>query len=458
MDVIVKEVAAFDREVTISVPASQVDRQMDQELKRLASQVRLPGFRPGKIPKNVLESRFRDQIASAVIEQLIQESYPDALAEKELRPVDNVPKLTFEKLTRGADFTYTARIQVYPQVEPQGYSGLTLTQRNATVIDADIDEVLENIRTEHGRYEADADRQAALGDQVVLDYAGSIDGVPFEGGKADAHVLELGKGQFIAGFESQLVGSRAGETVQVRVTFPADYRATHLAGKEALFDCTIQEVRGRVLPPIDDALAELTGIKTGGLAELRVKVREGLEDQAQRESKRQLKQEMLKQLKDNNPINELPDTLLKKECQAMVAQGKQEFRSQGLDPEQLGLSDAEWEGRFEDKAKERIVLGLVMGTIAEKEQVEVDDATLEAHLDRIAATYGDQARAMKKWVQEDENRMDDFRNSAMEQQVVDWIIAHSTVTEQTCTLKQLMGKFDPGEAEKNAETSQELSD
>ena len=458
MDVIVKEVAAFDREVTISVPASRVDALIEQELKRLASQVRLPGFRPGKIPKNVLESRFRDQIANTVVEQLIQESYPDALAGKGLRPVDSVPKLTFEKLIRGADFTYTARIQVYPQVEPQGYSGLTLTQHNTTVTDADIDEVVENIRTEHGRYESDADRPAVLGDQVVLDYEGSIDGVLFEGGKADAHVLDLGKGQFIAGFEAQLVGHRAGESVSVRVTFPTDYRATHLAGKEALFDCKIQEVRGRILPPVDDALAELTGIKTGGLAALRAKICEGLQEQAQQESKRQLKQEMLGQLRDNNSIAELPDTLLKKECQAMVAQSQQEFRSRGLDPAQLGMSDAEWESRFEDKARERVVLGLVMGAIAEKEHLDVDGAALEAHLDRIAASYGDQARAMKAWVREDEDRMEGIRSSAMEQRVVDWIIAHSSVTEQACTLKQLMGKTDPEEAVKNAEVSQKLSD
>lgn len=443
MDITVKETTALGRDITICVAASQVEELLDQELGQLTGTIRLPGFRPGKIPKRVLEARFREHLAGKITEQLIKETYPKAIVDHALRPVDNDPKLNIGKVKRGLDFTYTASIEVYPNVDPQGYTALTLTRRNAVVNDADVDKAVQHIRADHSRHEADGEHKAELGDQVVLDYSGSIAGELFAGGQANNHVLKLGGGQFIPGFEEQLLGCGAGEERQVHVTFPNNYRAAQFAGKDASFECKIHEVRRRIMPPADDSLAELAGITTGGFAMLLTEIQENLQSRSELESKRQLKKVILEQLLAANATVEVPGRLLKRECQSMVAHAKQEYKNQGMDPEKLGLSDADLESGFAKAAKERLIVGMVIDAIAKKEQLTVDDATLNASLDAMTASYGENATKMKKWIRASEERLEEFRTTVLEQQVVDWISANNTVTEQTCSFDELKSKSVP---------------
>lgn len=444
MDVTVKEEAACEREVTIRVASSRVEQLMDQELGRLAGSVRLPGFRPGKIPRKLLESRFRERLASLVSEQLIQESYPKALADNGLRPVLDEPDLTLGQVARGEDFVYTARIQVYPVVEPQGYTELTLTRPVVQVTEADVDGIVEQLCTRHAHYEAEAEREAVLGDQVVLDYAGRVDDVLFPGGQAEGHVLDLGSGRFIAGFEAQLLGCKAGDAREVQVRFPDEYHAMELAGKEATFACTIQEVRQRILPPADDTLAEKLGVE-GGLTALRADIQKALENQVATEVKKRIKQSVFDQLLESNPMEALPSQLLDRQRRAMVAHTKSEYQRQGLDPDALGIADATLEARFEEPAKTQVSLGLLMGAIAKKERLRVDEHALDALLDKTVSAYGEQAERMKKWFREDENRMADLRFSALEEQTVDWIEARSQVVDQEMTFQELTGKTMPDE-------------
>lgn len=445
MNVTVKEVAALDREVTISIAASQVEKLMDQTLGRIAGTVQLPGFRPGKIPKQVLESRFRDHLSSQVIEQLVQDSYPKALADKALRPAGGRPEFTMGEVKRGEDFTYIVRLEIYPNVEPQGYTALSLTRYIVTATEADVDDVVQQIRTNHARYESDAEHKAALGDQVLLDYTGYMDGEPFAGGQANDHLLGLGQGQFIPGFEAQLVGCGVGEERQVRVHFPDTYHADHLAGKEAAFDCKIKDIRRQILPPEEDSLAELAGIKVGGIAEMRTEIQKQLQSKIESESNQKMRKAISEQLLASNATVDVPSSLLKKECQAMAARVKKEYQEQGLDPKEIGVSDAELESNCATSSKERLVLGMLMGAIAKKEQIHLDDTILNAHIDEMAKAYGEQAGEMKRWLRESEERMESFRSTLMEQQVIHWITTHNTVTEQTCTFKELMGKSVPAE-------------
>ena len=439
MDVIVKETEAFYREVTIHIDADRVDDLLDQEVARLATTVRLPGFRPGKVPKRVLETRFRDHLSGIIVEKLVQDTYLKVLTDHNPHPVDNEPQLTLNKVTRGEGFTYTAKIQVYPTVEPMGYTGLTLTHRQAVITEADVDAVVQQLRAEGARFEVEADRQAVLGDQLLLDFDGRIDGERFPGGQSTGHLLELGKKRFIDTFEEQLVGSVAGEERQVQVTFPADYQASPLAGKAATFDCTVHEVRARILPPEDDALAGLAGLKSGGLAELRAEIDQTLRGQVEKESGQQLKKAILDQLLAANPL-ELPSRLVRRESLAMVEQYKREYEKQGMKLADLGLNEEQWAAQFVEPARERVTLALVLGEIAEREKQVVDEAAVEARLEEVSAPYGERANAMKKWMRENEERMDALRASVLEQQVIDWIRLHSTLVEESCTFDELMGK------------------
>ncbi|MBF0400675.1 MAG: trigger factor [Magnetococcales bacterium] len=439
MDVIVKETALFDREVTISVPADQVDALLDQELARLATTARLPGFRPGKIKKQVLETRFRDQLSGVVLEQLIHETYPKALAQQSLQPVDHEPKLTLGKVKRGEPFSYTALFQVYPTIEPKGYTGLALTRHQVEISATDVDNVLEQVRTEQSKFVAEAGRPAVMGDQVLLDYDGSIDGERFAGGKNSNHPLELGKGQFIDGFEAQLVGCVAGDNRAVKVTFPTDYRVESLAGKEAVFDCTVHEVRVRVLPPLDDDLATLVGVKEGGLAALRAEIEQTLRNQVEEESRQRFKKALLDQLLQANPL-ELPSRLVDRECRVMASQAKREYERQGVTLADMGMDETQLAAQFVQPAQERVTLGLLLAEIAEKEKLEVNEADVAARLDEMGAAYGERAAAMKQWVRSSEERMDTLRASVLEQQVIDWIGQNSTVTDKSCTLAELMAQ------------------
>ncbi|MEO5363309.1 MAG: trigger factor [Magnetococcus sp. DMHC-8] len=443
MDVIVKETATFDREITIRIEAGRVNALLDQEVARLATTARLPGFRPGKIPKPVLETRFRDHLSGVIVEKLVQDTYLKALADHHLQPVDHEPRLTLDQVARNKDFVYTAHIQVYPTVEPQGYTGLTLTRRHAEITEADVANVLQQLRTEHARFEVEAGRQALLGDQVLLDFDGRIDGEQFPGGQGSRHTLELGKGRFIDTFEEQLVGIAAGEERQVRVTFPDDYRVTELAGKAATFDCTVHEVRARILPPEDDGLAGLAGLTSGGLAELRIEIDRTLRDQVEKESGKQLRKAILDHLLAANVL-ELPSRLVQRECRTMAEQAEQEYATQGMKLTDLGIDKAFLASQFVKPAQERITLGLVLGEIAEREQLVLDEAAVEARLEEMSLAYGDRARAMKKWVRDNEERMDSVRSAVLEQQVIDWIRHHGTVTEEICTFDALMGRSTDG--------------
>lgn len=440
MDVTIEETSAFDRVVTIEIDAKKVEQLMDQELVRVAGSVKLPGFRPGKIPKKVLESRFREHVAGSVADQLFRESYPKALEENQLRAV-NAPELDAGPITRGEPFNYKARIQIYPKVEPKGCTGLELTRKKAQVNEQDVDAVILNIRTERATFEAKPE-QASMGDQIVLDFVGSINGETFPGGSAENHQLDLGKGQFIPGFEEQLVGCVAGEKKDVQVTFPEQYQAESLAGKEALFACTIQEVRARTLPPEDDALAQAAGLRSGGLVELRTEVLKSLQSQAESESTKQIKKSILDQIIAANTMD-LPSQMVDQECQALVDQAKQEYQKQGLDLEKVGLTEAKMAESYQESAKDRVTLGLIMSALATSEKLEADEESIEAFLDEMSQAYGDQAAGMKKWVRSQKEQMASIKASVLEKKIIDWIIDHSSVTEETCTLDELMGKSNP---------------
>lgn len=438
MNVTITETTAHGREIAIQIAASQVDALLDQELNRLAGTVKLPGFRPGKIPKKVLEARFRDHLARQLTEQLIRESYAKALEENGLLPTTDQPVLTIGDLRRGHAFGYTAAIEVYPTVEPKEYTSLTLTRRTATVDEADVARVLDNLRAAHARFEAQADRKAEGGDQVVLDYVGSVDGTPFDGGQAEGHVLELGSGRFIPGFETQLVGCGAEERRQVRVTFPETYHATHLAGKEALFECTIREVRQRILPPIDDVLAERTGIRSGGVDAMRREIQKQLQERGDAAREQQLQEAIAKQLLAHHAGLEVPDSLLERECLAMVARAKREMKTQGMDPDALGMADADMAKNFSEQAKDRLTVSLVLHAIAKKEQITLDESAVQARVDKLVSGYGEQAGRMRQWFSENDSQLDSLRATLTEEKVMAWLCEHNTVTEERCSYQDLV--------------------
>ncbi len=436
MEVTIEEKEGFERVMTIRIDANRVDETISEEVVKISSQVRIPGFRPGKTPAKLLESRYRDHINANVAERLMQESYGKAMMENKVKPAAQ-PKLEIGQVARGQIFSYTASYEQVPEVTPKDYQGFNITRTTATVEDSDVDKVIEQIRDQNTVYKAEDDRAAESGDQVKIDFDGSIEGERFDGGKAEGYELILGSGRFIPGFEDQLIGKKAGEEVDVTVNFPEDYQAKHLAGKEALFKCRVHEVQVAEKPQIDDELATKAGVKEGGMAKMREEIAERLKTEAEDRTASNLKKDILDQLLAANPI-EAPKGLVAQEQKGMVEQLKQEYKRQGMDPSMLGLSDEDLGNDMSGEAAKRVKVGMLLGAIAREESIEAPEEAVDAFLDKMSAAYGDQAAAMKKWLKEDQERIEGIRSTVLEAAIIDWIVNKSTVEEKTCTLDELM--------------------
>ncbi|MBF0422115.1 MAG: trigger factor [Magnetococcales bacterium] len=437
MEFTIQDKSAFDREINFVFSAAEVEQHLDEELSRLATSVRLPGFRPGKIPKKILESRFKEHLDGTLTTRFFKESYPKALAEHDLNPVDQ-PEINLGNLVRGQSFTYSATIQVYPKIEPTGYTGLSLLEPKVEITDTDVDKMVEEIRRSHGRFEAEANKSAALGDQVMMDFEGTIDGIPFEGGKGEKYLLELGSGRFIPGFEDQLVSAKAGETVMVNVTFPNDYGNKDLAGKNSQFKCFIHEVRVQVLPDANDELATKAGMAQGGIEQLRRSIRERLENDVKFKAKKKVEDAIYEALLKDN-VFDIPSRLEERERQYMLEQIKRQYQTRGLDLSQLNLNDQQILDIFGQSAGKRVRIELLLSSIANKENIRVDEARVEEHLREMTQAFGEKAVEVRRMVREDKDRMEDLRHTVLQGMVVEWIIKNSTIVEQPSSLDELMG-------------------
>ena len=398
MEVTIKEKDGFERAMTVRIEAKRVDELIGAELAKLSGQVNMPGFRPGKTPIKLLESRYKEHINGAVAEQLLQESYGKAMMDNNINPAGQ-PEMDIGKVSRGEPFTYTATFEQVPEVKPKEYQGFNIARTAATVEESDVDKVIEQIREQNTDYKEDMGRVAESGDQMKFDFDGSIDGERFDGGKAEGHELVLGSGQFIPGFEDQLIGSKAGDDVDVTVGFPEDYQASHLAGKDALFKCRIHAVSSAVMPEINDELAVKAGVTEGGVAKLREQIAERLKSEADSRTDGEVKKDVLDKLIEANPL-EVPQGLVAREQEAMVDQLKEEYKRQGMDPAMLGMKNEDMVKNFEGEATKRVKVGMLLGAIAREESIEASDDAVDAFLDKMSASYGEQASSMKKWMKE----------------------------------------------------------
>ncbi|MGN7612025.1 trigger factor [Magnetococcales bacterium HHB-1] len=443
MEVTVEENGTFDRIVEITIPADRVTKMLDQELKRLAGNVRMPGFRPGKVPARLIEKRYRDHLNSDIGEKLVRETFADALATEKLRPVAT-PEITQPgTVRRGKPYSYRAALQIFPTIAPQGYRDLTLTRKTAEVKQDDVDRVLLKVRESFAEYENREAYGAENGDRILMDFAGTVDGEAFEGGTAEDHLLDLGAGKFIPGFEEQLVGIQANEEKDVQVTFPEDYHEDKLAGKDAVFKCKIKEVRQRKLPPVDDALAEKQGIEEGGADAMIERIWSALKDTSEEESKRQIKQQILQGLLDANKM-ELPSQLVDLELADLIKGQKDEFRSHGYDPDKLEISDDVWRERLGDKAHERVILGLLMGSITKEEEIAVEDSDVDDYINMLEQKSGNASSEVREWLKSDPGRMDNIKATVLEQKVIDWLIENNAVSEEEVSFQELVKDSEAG--------------
>jgi len=430
MQVSVEATGKLERRMQVQVPAQRVSEEIASRLKTLSRTARLNGFRPGKAPMTVIRRQFGLQVHREVIGELLQSSFAEAVSAQQLAPAGN-PRIEPQSMDEGQDLRYVATFEVFPEVALAPVEALEIVRTTADLAETDVDAMLERLRKQQVTYVA-ATRPAATADRVTIDFDGSIDGVAFAGGKGENVAIVLGEGRMLAAFESGLIGATAGEERSIVVNFPPDYRATELAGKSATFKIAVKTVEQPVLPELDEEFCKAFGVTEGGIAQLRAEVTANMRRELEQTLRNRNKSVVLEKLFAANPI-EVPNALVEAQVREMQAEALR--RAGAKDASQAPPAEP-----FVEPARRRAALGLILADIIKRERLKVDPARANARLDEMVRSYGDPA-AMKRAYQQNPDAMRQIESLALEDQVVDWVLAHAKVHEVPSTFKELM-KFD----------------
>jgi trigger factor len=435
MEITQKAVEGLKHEFTVTLSASDIDEKVDRRLNELAGQVRLPGFRPGKVPFSLLKKRFGDSVLGEVLERAVNDSSQQAIEERGLKPALQ-PKIELKNFEKGKDLEYTMAIEVLPEIEPMDFSGLTLERLTTTVAEDEVEKTLERIAKDYRKTEpAPADHAAATGDVVVIDYKGSIEGEEFPGGSGEGHYLELGSNQFIPGFEEQLEGLKAGEPKRVEVTFPEDYPAKTVAGKAASFEVTVKEVRLPAASEIDEELAKNLGFEN--LDALRKSVREQIEKQYADVAKNRLKRALLDVLAEHHKF-EVPVGMVDLEFDQIWRQIEETKKQDQLDPEDAGKSEDELKSDYRAIAERRVRLGLLLSEVGRRHNISVPTEELNRAMIDEARRHPGQERQVLDFFKNTPGALAQLRAPLFESKVVDFILELAKPTDKPVSVEELM--------------------
>lgn len=406
--------------MTVTLPAAQFEEQVNERLNQAARSVRLPGFRPGKVPMKEVRRRFGPGVRAEVAGELMQSTFFEAVREEQLKPAGQ-PRLEPVQMDAGVDFTYAATFEVMPEIELGEWSSISVERPVAEVTEADIDSMIERLREQRKRYEDREDRGAEDGDQVVVSFAGFLDGEVAEGTAADDVELILGSGRMIPGFEDALLGVKAGEEKSFEVTFPEDYGNDTLKGKVVRFDAKVAAVRESVLPPVDAELFGELGVEDGSLETFRAEVRENMVRELEAACRTLAKNQVMDGLVEIHEVSP-PKALVHEQIHNLQQEMVQRFGGQGMDPHSLP------EELFREQAERRVRLGLILNRIVELHELEPDAERVAAILDDVSSRY-QEPEEVKSWYHGNPEQMEQIRSAALEDVVVDFVLERTTVTE-----------------------------
>ena len=442
MQVTVESTGALERRLRVRVPEEQVAGEVDKRLDDLARSVSLPGFRPGRAPVRLVRRRFGRQIREEVVGKLVLASLDDALAREELRPA-TAPTIDPLDSTPGEGVDFTATFDVYPQVTLRPLDGVEIRRPSAVVGESDIERMIETLRRQRRRWEPAA-REARAGDRAVIDYHGHVDGQELEQGSGEAVPIEIGAGRMIPGFEDGLVGIRSDEERTLALTFPQEYADSALAGKAVEFTVKAHRVEEAVLPELDDAFATSFGVREGGMEAFRSELRGNMERELDDGLKALTKRRVLEALLEGQEI-EVPAGLVDEEIEHAMERRRAEFRHSDIDPDRH-LPER---SRFEEGARRRVVLSLLMAEIIKTHDIQVDPDRVRRRIETIASTYEDENEVMSYYYS-DSQRLSYIESTVLEDQVVEWVLREARVSEEVLPFDRVLNTgqtrahYDPG--------------
>jgi trigger factor len=425
MNVKIEDLSSVKKKLSFEVPAEQVDSEIQKAYKKIAKTAKVKGFRAGKVPQPILEKHYGPQMEEQVLGRLINDSYFKALVEHRIPAISDPEIIENSPLEKGKTFSYEAQVEVKPEVEAKDYVGIALQKEKFEPEAKVIDERIEEMRAARAQIEVTSRKTARSGDSVVIDFEGFVDGVPFEGGAAEGHVLELGSGSFIPGFEEQLEGMKRDDEKDVEVTFPENYGNKDLAGKPALFKVKLHEIKEKVLPKLDDDFAKGFGLET--FAELRQKLDEDYQTQERNRVEGDLRERLVTALIERNPV-EVPEAMLAGQLDYMLENVRNRMKSQGMTMEMLGMNETSFKAMYRETGVKQVQGSLLLEALARQENLKVEDSEIDGKLEEIARMANAPLEAVKKhYAGEDARR--GLISQIAEEKVVQFLLEKAKIEE-----------------------------
>lgn len=435
MQVSIETTSGLERRLTVGVPAARIDSEVDVRLKKAASNVRLDGFRPGKVPMKVIRQRFGAGVRQEVLGEVMSQSFQEAVVQEKLRPAGQ-PSIEPKNLEAGKDLEYIATFEVFPDVEVADMADFDVEKVVAEVEGSDIDTIIEVFRKEQGSLQ-EVDRAAADGDTVNIDYTGTKDGEEFAGGSAEASDLELGSGRMIDGFESGVVGMSAGEEKTLALSFPEEYHNEDLKGAAVEFKVKVNSVKEQVLAELDAELFTKYGVEDGGVDKFREEIGENMGRELKNAIQADLKQQVMDAVLAAHESLEIPKALLQQEIGAMRQQMMQQFG--GMGGQDLDLESLLPEDMFKDKAEPRVKLGLILSEMINKQKLKADPEKVRSTIEEMASTYQDPEEVINYYYSNQE-QLSSVESKVLEDQVVEKLLEGANIKESECSYQEAISR------------------
>jgi trigger factor len=425
MKVDVDVVNPVQRKIRVELPPEVVTREFSHAYGTVSQRARIKGFRPGKIPRQVLEGIYGDEVRGEVLTHLVESSLKQVYRERGLSVVSR-PQIEADNLTEGKSFAFSAVVQVKPQIEAPHYMDMELSKIRIPVTDEQVDQALARLQDQHARLEPVEDSHEAVepGDFVLIDFLASVGGKPIPGGKAENYLLEIGSRSALPDFENALVGLKKTVHHTVPVTYPEDYPNRDLAGKAAMFSVTVREIKRKVRPALDDEFARDVG-ESATLEELRAKIRLRLEEQIDQWQKRELREEILNRLTDAQPFD-VPSAMVERQVRYLVERRSRNAAAPGEEPREVAAEGEQRE--LEQQALKQVRGMLLVENIGEREKISVTDSEVQRRIEEIARSAGEHATALRKLYSEEQGRQE-LRAQMIFDRTLDFLLAHAKVTE-----------------------------
>lgn len=420
MQVSVETTSGLERQLTVTVPADRIDKDVDKQVLQQARTRRMDGFRPGKVPPKVIKRMYGDAIRYDVLNRVVQESFFEAVKQEALQPA-GPPNIEFKNDKEGEDVQFTATFEVYPTIEIQNLSNSEIEKQVASIKDSDIDKMVETLRKQQTSWK-ETRGMSKDGYQVNIDFEGFIDGEAFEGGKAEGHELILGSNSMIPGFEAGLIGTKAGEEPEINLTFPEDYQAENLKGKAATFKTKVNTVSKPELPELNEEFFTRFGVEAKDETSFKAEVSKNMAREMNQALKTKLKNQVFDSLVANNAID-VPSALVDDEIDNLRKQAVQQFGGDAqMDPSTLPKE------LFQEQAKRRVVIGLLVQEVIKSAELKPDEARIDSMLAEIAESYQDPEEVLS-YYKSNKDMMNQIASLALEEQVVDQLLSSAKVSE-----------------------------